>query len=204
MQTNCMQKTRRKHWESNLKPNALMMLISFHLFFMLKSIFRHTEGLSVWYFKTPDWVCVDTLNITHTDYHMKDYGFSDYLYVKTPDIKFLICLKELRKSSSYPTLDLIQRGTLSSSCGLVFHSYTWCRASSQSLLSTLLACRASIILGVSVYAGKPSNITCRLWGFLPEKKSDFTLAWKWKERKQPSYSNHGSSLDPPSKPPPSE
>lgn len=81
----------------------------------------------------------------------------------------------------------------------MFHSYRGYRASSQSVLSTILVCRASIILRVAVYAVKPSNVTYRLQGWLPEKKSDFLLAVRCYKRTQPSYSNPGSSLNLPSK-----
>lgn len=73
---------------------------------------------------------------------------------------------------------------------VMFHRYGWgYRASSQSVLSTLLACRASIILDGSVYTAKLSNNGCRLCNFYSEMKSDFMLQKRWVET---SYSNRGS------------
>lgn len=122
---------------------------------------------------------------------MKNDVFVCYLYVKILNIKFLV--KDFHRRSLYSNLDPILRGILTKSRSLAL------RSRSQFVLSTLLACTASIILCVSV-----CTATCKLYGSLPQKKSDFTPAVEWHERILPSYSNHGSPLDPPSIPPPSK
>lgn len=58
--------------------------------------------------------------------------------------------------------NVIQPGNLTSSCSYCFTAIGGIELLPVTAKHASLACRASIILGVSVYAGNPSNISCRL------------------------------------------
>lgn len=133
--------------ELSLKPNApfhetfLLILLSFEQYLGIQTGFQKPRLLKF----------VLTPNIRNTVDNMRGFSMtliwsSQWSLPKGILQKFLI-------SGS------LSKKTLSSSCGLASQSNRGYRISSKSVLSTLPACRASLVLLESVYALKPSTIT---------------------------------------------